>query len=348
MSESTAVLSDEQLMAAEAFEEQFRKENPDATDEQVIEAVMAFEAGESTPVNVPTKKEQAANGKLAEKNESAIGRIVGLLRKKFEDEGNRNLRIGNEALGHAKWQKGNFAGFESGDFDRLMNRIADEVRLYVPIKNIEVGKYVLAFEFTVRARELVGDAIDKMPYHLMQRYLVPNAFAFSKTGLEGEIKPEWADFVKGIIAEQTGPKPLNVAEFQDRVKAHADRLAAEKAAKADPGKAALEAANKALKEKAKAVGGANAAVTTAVSAALANQFLNGVQVLGIVETVAKAHGVDLPNMGFDPMTCTVKDAKLLAQAMFGAGKIAEMKALRDTLDVLVKQAENAMIQSKVG
>ncbi len=295
-----------------------------------------------------TEKEAKAVEKLEERNENAITKIVGLIRTKFEDEGTRNLRIGKEALGHAKWQKGNFAGYESGDFDRLMGRVADQVRMYVPIKNIRLGDYVRVYEFTVQARELVGDAIDKMSYHVMLKFLVPNAFTFSKTGLAGEIKPEWAQCVKELVQTQTGDKPLSMTEFEERVKAHADHVAAEKAAKDDPAKAALEAANKALKEKARAVTKANEAVTTAVSDALAKQHLNGTQVMGIIETVAHAHGIDLPNVGFDPIHCTVKDAKLLAQAMFGAGKIAEMKALRDTLDVLVKQAENAMIQSKVG
>lgn len=297
---------------------------------------------------VVSDKEVKAAEKLEERNEGAITKIVGLIRSKFEDEGTRNLRIGKEALGHAKWQKGNFAGYEAGDFDRLMGRVADQVRLYVPIKNIRLGDYVRVYEFTVQARELVGDAVDKMAYHVMLKFLVPNAFVFSKTGLEGEIKPEWANCVKELILAQTGDKPLSMTEFEDRVKAHADRLAAEKATKADPAKVALEAANQAIKAKTKAIGLANEAVTTAVSDALAGQFLNGGQVLGIVETVAKAHGIDLPSMGFDPMTCTVKDAKMLAQAMFGAGKLAEMKVLRDTLDIMVKQVENASITSKVG
>lgn len=172
--------------------------------------------------------------------------------------------------------------------------------------------------------------------------------AFSKSDLTGEIKPARAEFVKEIVGTQASASSLNVTDFEARVKAHAGRLAEEKAAEIDPARAALDAANKALKEEARAISRSDEAVTTAVSDALAGQFLNGGQILGIVEAVARAHGVDLPSMGFDPTTCTVKDAKMLAQAMFGAGKLAEMKVRRDTLDVMVTQVENATIASKAG
>ena len=39
-------------------------------------------------------------------------------------------------------------------------------------------------------------------------------------------------------------------------------------------------------------------------------------------------------------------AGTLAKAMCAGGKLAEMKALRDTLDAMIKIAENAMIASK--
>jgi hypothetical protein len=65
-----------------------------------------------------------------------------------------------------------------------------------------------------------------------------------------------------------------------------------------------------------------------------------------VAAVAKDHKIDMPTVGFDPAACTREDCKALAQAMWGHGKITEMKYLRDQLDMMVKVATNALVESK--
>ena len=67
-------------------------------------------------------------------HERAVAEIVQMIRAKYEDEGTRNFAIGKRAYEHAQWQRGNFPGYTGSDFDSLMRRIRDDVRLYVPIK----------------------------------------------------------------------------------------------------------------------------------------------------------------------------------------------------------------------
>ena len=182
----------------------------------------------------------------------------------------------------------------------------------------------------------------------MLKYLVPNAMTFSKTGLAGEIKPEWADFVKEIgPRSRPATRRFRCRISSSKVKAHADGLEAARKAAMDPAKAASDAAAKAVKEKAKAVANANTEVTTSISDALAGNHLNVEQVMGIMEHVAKAHGASMPqSFGFDPSNLSQDECKMIAGIMFAAGKLVEMRYFRDQLDVLIKKAENAMIQSK--
>ena len=49
---------------------------------------------------------------------------------------------------------------------------------------------------------------------------------------------------------------------------------------------------------------------------------------------------------FDADKITVEDCKGLASLMCAAGKLTEMKYLRDRLDAMIKIAENALVTSK--
>ena len=92
-------------------------------------------------------------------------------------------------------------------------------------------------------------------------------------------------------------------------------------------------------------GDAQQGIVDAIDGAVTNGHADTSDVLQIVEQVLKANNLSLPAkvVGFDPINCTVADCKMLAQAMIGAGKLAEAKVLRDTLDAMIKIAEHAML-----
>ncbi len=152
--------------------------------------------------------------------------------------------------------------------------------------------------------------------------------------------PGWLDLIKGIAHERANGGRVNSETFLARIADTAKALESAKTA-ADPA-AAAKLASDAIKAKTKAVHKANEDITSSVSDALANGHMSAEGVLGIVENVAKHHGIPLPtSIGFDPAKCTIADCDLLASTMFQAGKYAEMVHLRDRLDKMVAAVDKA-------
>ena len=114
-------------------------------------------------------------------HERAVAEIVQMIRAKYEDEGTRNFAIGKRAFEHAQWQRGNFPGYTGSDFDSLMRRIRDDVRLYVPIKadSIRVDDWARCHVLRELVREQISDSADSLScfeYDRLQR----KALAFDK------------------------------------------------------------------------------------------------------------------------------------------------------------------------
>jgi len=134
---------------------------------------------------------------------------------------------------------------------------------------------------------------------------------------------------------------VSADDFRARIKANDERLKAA-VATANPVQAAALKAAADITKKADDSAKANKSVTRSVSDALAAGNLSTDGILGIVEQVAKEMKLPLPPaFGFDPSTCTVEDCKLLAGAMFAAGKFTEMKFLADKLSKMVSAVEKA-------
>ena len=300
---------------------------------QVIEEGIVRGAGETSP-----GVSQDDRGAV---HERAVAEIVGMIRAKYEDEGTRNFAIGKRAYEHAQWQRGNFPGYTGSDFDSLMRRIRDDVRLYVPIKadSIRVDDWARCHVLRELVREQIGDSADSLScfeYDRLQR----KALAFDKRNVEGTLVAGWLEMIRGVIADRETGR-VTSEDFLSRIDANAKRLAAAEKA-ADPVQAAAIEAAASITKKADDVRKANKAVTTAVSDALAKGNLSPEGVLGIVEHVAKELKKPMPaSFGFDPAGCTVQDCELLASAMFAAGKFAEMKFLVDRLGKMVAAVEKA-------
>ena len=276
-------------------------------------------------------------------HENAVSEIVGMIRSKYEDEGTRNFAIGKRAFEHAQWQKGNFPGYSGSDFDTLMRRIRDDVRLYVPIKadSIRVDDWAKAYVLQQLVAEQIGVERATLISFFEYRTLLGKALSFDKKNVEGSLVTGWIDLINGIAVERESEGRVTSEDFLGRVSDNEKRIKAA-AVVADPVQAAAVKAAGEITKKADDSRKANRAVTSAVSDALAKGNLSTDGILGIVEHVAKELKLPVPAaFGFDPTTCTVQDCELLAKAMFAAGKFTEMKALASTLGKMVSAVEKA-------
>ena len=177
-------------------------------------------------------------------HETAVAEIVGLIRAKYEDEGTRNEAIGKRAFEHAQWQRGNFPAYTGSDFDTLMNRIRDDVRLYVTIKasSIRVADWVRGYVL----KNLVSQAIEIDLADQLSNYeyiaITAKALAFSKKDVEGELVAGWIDFVKSVGGDRLKGIRVSAENFTERFDAHVKVLAAA-VATVDPVAAAAKLAS---------------------------------------------------------------------------------------------------------
>jgi len=277
-------------------------------------------------------------------HEKAVAEIVGMIRAKYEDESTRNFAIGKRAFEHAVWQRGNFPGYTGSDFDTLMRRVRDDVRLYVPIKadSIRVDDWVRCHVMRELVRTSDGDSIaDCLSMHEYNR-LIGKALTFDKKNVEGSLVLGWIDLVRDVAADRAMENGRVTSEdFIGRIAAKDKAIEASKVT-ADPVQAAAVKAATEITKKADDSRKANKQVTTAVADALAKGNLDLEGILGIVEHVGKEMKRPLPaSFGFDPTKCTVEDCKILAGAMFAAGKFTEMKFLADRLSKMVSAVDKA-------
>lgn len=280
-------------------------------------------------------------------HKKAIADIVGMIVAKYETEAERSFSIGKRAFEHAQWQKSNFPGYKGTDFDQLMKDIRQDVRLYVAIKpeSIRVDDWVRCHVLRELVRESLPDGVAESFSLYEYLILCSKALTFDKKSVEGSLVEGWADLMIGVHQDRLTER-VSADEFQERVDANVKRLAAAKVV-ADPVKSAAEAAAKSINKKAEDFAKATTAVTTAVSHAIAKGDLDAGNIMGIVEAVAKDLKKPLPSQfGFDPASCTKEDCKVLASAMFAAGKYNEMKFLADRLGKMVAAMDKAREQAQ--
>lgn len=265
-------------------------------------------------------------------HEAAVAEIVGMIRAKYEDEGTRNFAIGGRAYKHAQWQKANFPGtYLNGDFDALMNRVRDDVRMWVPIKaeSIRIAHWVRCHVLRELIRKEAGDVVAESLTMMEYMAIVGKALHFTVKDLEGEILPCWLDMVKGVAADRSADRRVVREDFENRVVETIKRAEAAKVAKLDPVKAATLAAGNAVKAEAAKVAKATKDITSSINDGIASGAITSEGALAILEGVAKHHGKPLvaASIGFDPLTATAEDCERMIAVMFSAGRITEIRAI---------------------
>ena len=210
----------------------------------------------------------------------------------------------------------------------------------VAVKEVRMLVYIRVSLWLDAVKALVPNA-EKLSYHLVVNKLLPT-LAFDPAELTGEIRKDWLTWTRTTVERQLGDEPMSFKELDQSIADRKAEIERDRSAKKDPEKR-LEQERKAAESKSrKDRRDAQSKISETLDKAIVDGHAEVNDVVAIVDSVLRDHNLSLPKklVGFDPMTCTAADCKTLASAMLGAGKLAEMKILRDSLDVMLKIAEN--------
>ena len=284
-------------------------------------------------------------------HEQAIAEIVGMIRAKYTEDGERNFAIGKRAFEHAQWQKGNVASdYTNSDFDNLMTRIRDDVRYFVPIKaeSIRIAVWVRCHVLRELVRQHAGnDVADSLTHHEYAA-LTGKALRFVPRDVEGTLVEGWLDTIKGIASDRSKGLAVIREDFENRMVATTQRIEAARLASLSPEKQAAKLASDSVRASHSAIAKATKDITTSLDQGIATNVVSPESALSILEAVAKAHGKPLASnaIGFNPADCTIEDCNALALAMFANGKYHEMKALVAKLQAGLAKMDKAMNATK--
>ncbi len=303
----------------------------------------------STPVvNTALPDATDAERKALEDYQASEAKVVELAIQTLDpkDMLRKYARLGKEALSLAAKRKASFKAWAREDLDKVCDQLETLIKMRVAIKEVRVNVYIRV-HLWVEAVKAICPNVEKLSYFQVANKFLPT-LSFDAVELTGEIKKEWLMWVRTTVERQLGDEPLSIKELDESIKARKAEIERERSAKKDPEKA-LEQEQKAAAAKEKAARRqAHDKIVDSIDKAVTEGHASTTDVVQIVSEVLKANNLSLPAkmVGFDPANCTVADCKTLAAAMAGAGKLVEMKVLRDTLDAMIKIAENAMITSK--
>ena len=274
-------------------------------------------------------------------NDAAISTLVNLAESTLspKDMLKKYAALGGAFIKHARWQKSQFPAWEKQDYDRLSVRIETEVKFRLPIKDVRMDVYARVHAF-VEAVRPVAPGIDKVSYFQVANKFLP-MLHWDKVDLEGEIKKEWATFVRETIERQGSDSPFTMKELDAAIEGHKTALKREADARRDPEKAAIaeqRAENAAIVAKRQA---SITKVSKALSDAIEAGHIDGKDIADTVASVAAAFKVDIPAKtvnvptGFDPATASIEDCRTMLAALFHYGKISEIKVIADVSTQMV-------------
>ena len=280
--------------------------------------------------------------KLMEQNDTSIAKIVTLAVATLDpkDALVKYARLGGEVLKHARWQKKSFTGtWEKEDYKRLCDKIADQVKFSVPIKDVRMDVYARVHLFVEAVRPFC-EGIEKLSYYQVANKFLP-MLQFDAVDLTAEIKKGWYTFLQETLAQQIGAEPLSVKALDAKIAEQTAELAREKLS----GKTAeqIQEAEDRAKEAAfrKERNAAQGKVSTSLDKAITDGHADAQDVSQIVQKVLKDHGLELPSVGIDPATCSKVDLKMFFAVMLNNERISEIRFAHKLLGKMVESLEAA-------
>lgn len=252
-------------------------------------------------------------------------------------------RLGGEAFKLAQKRKASLAaGAWNGkdDLNKVCSDLETLVKMRVAVKDVRMLVYIRVHLWLEAVKVLVPNA-EKLSYHLVVNKLLPS-LQFDPADLTGEIKKDWLTWVRTTVERQLGDAPMSFKELDASIVDHKTGIERDRNAKKDPEKVLLQEQKAAESKVRKDRRDAQSKISESLDKAIVDGHAEVNDVVAIVDSVLRDHNLSLPKklVGFDPVTCTAADCKTLASTMLGVGKLAEMKILRDSLDVMLKIAEH--------
>jgi len=270
-----------------------------------------------------------------------------------KDKLKKYAKLGKHALKLANRRK---ASLKAGSWNGVkdLKKVCDDCELLVKsriaIKTVEFDKYIRMHLFIEAVRPMVAN-VDDMPYGQVYHNFLP-MLEFDPEALTGEIRKGWIGFAACYVDRQLSKFPLSIAELNDAIDAEKAKIAAEKESRGkaktpeEISAAAAKVADRKLRADKEA---AQSKISDAISKALDTDHATPADVAEIAAKVLKLHNLEMPVVGgFDIENCTKNDVRMLAQGLQAAGKVSEMRVLRDTLDQMLKVIDNALITTKAG
>ena len=297
----------------------------------------------------PTEAEAKKIAEIKSDQDELVDLAVATLDPK--DMLKKYCRLGAKNLSWNKKRKASLApGAWNGkeDFEKGCDQTADLIRMRAPIKEIRMGLYTRVYLWVEAVKPLVPN-VEKLSYFQVANKFV-QTLSFDMVNLTGEIKKDWLTWTRETVEQQLSDKPLTLKELDAAIEERKAEIELEKKARDQrTPEQVLAAEQKAANRKLTAQrSAAQSKVSNAVADALTDKHADVNDIVAIVRQVVEKSPESIHRgiVVFEPESISVDECKQLAAAMFAAGKLIEMKFLRDNLDRMVKIAENALITSK--
>jgi hypothetical protein len=258
-------------------------------------------------------------------------------------------------------RKNGFKAWAKQDYEKVCNDLNSLIRQRVAVKEVEMDRYVRIYLWVEAIKALVPN-VEKLSYYQVRYKFLPT-LQFDPVALTGEIRKEWLTWMRTTAERQVSDNPMSIKDLDASLEERKDEIERERIARKDPEKALQAELRAAEKKRIAEREAAQTKVLKSVTNALVEGNATESDIADVVGKAMKDRDMDIAKVitklvssseqemprglvGFDPVGCTIEDCRTLCQALFGAGKYAEMKFIRDNLDRMIKVAENAMITSK--
>jgi hypothetical protein len=257
-------------------------------------------------------------------------------------------KLGHEALKLAAKRKASLkpGAWDKSDFAKVCDDLTTLIKMRVAIRDVEMDKYV-RIHLWVEAVKPLCPNVDKLSFFQVKNKFLPT-LTFDAVALTGDLNEQWLGWVQDTVERQLSNKPLSMKEL--------DALVAEKRKEIEHARHKNETTEQALEREQKAKeasfraerNSAQSKIADAVDKALSAEHAAPKDVAEIVAKVVKDHNLTMPAAPgvFDAASCTENDIRAIANGLFQAGKLAEIKLLHKILSQMIQIADSGLSLSK--
>lgn len=257
--------------------------------------------------------------------------ILDLTRAAYDpaDKLTREVKLGRKFIERAKFQRDNVKPWNKRAYSDLASKQEEQAKIILGVSDVrmDVSAKVAAFVDWMKPG---SDLIDKVPYNRIANFLLP-MFEWDCVKLEGQVNPDWLDFLRSIVADNAKgkdlPDPMSIAMLREKIETKQKQIDSVKPeAKPDPDKAGKEATRKAKLAETQARKVRDAA-RDGIADAAREYETNGQHGATDKAKTLEACGVECGIDLWSVETINPASAVEFIEALFKAGKVAELNAI---------------------